>query len=275
MAVLLALLSSCLWGAGDFLGGLRSKTRSAYAVVAGSQFAGLLAITAVALVVGAYDAPYGWIGWSVLAGLVGAMGLVAFYIALAVGTMGVVSPIAGLGVAVPVIVGFMRGEEPTVVQGVGITVALIGALATSGPEFRAAASARAVALAAFSGGCFGTVFVAIDRGAEFSPVMTMVGMRLSSVVAFGLVALALRTAGGLDRSDVPALAAVGLFDMAANLLFAIASTLGYVSIVSVLGSLYPVVTVLLARVVLRERLHSLQTTGVAATLLGVGLISAG
>ena len=275
MAIALALLSSCLWGTGDFLGGLRSKARSAYAVVAGSQLAGLVAIALVALAVGAYDAPYGWIPWSVLAGLVGATGLVAFYSALAAGTMGVVSPIAGLGVAVPVIVGFLRGEEPSAVQAIGIAVALVGALATSGPEFSAAASARAVGLAAFSGVCFGMVFVAIDRGAESSPLMTMVGMRTSSVFVFALVALALRTMGALDRTDLPALSAVGLFDVAANLSFAVASTLGYVSIVSVLGSLYPVVTVLLARVVLHERLRSVQTTGVGVTLLGVVLISAG
>ena len=275
MAILLALLSSAMWGTGDFLGGLRSRSRPAVSVVAGSMLAGLVVIVVVAVIFRAYDDPTGWVPWSMLAGVVGATGLVAFYGALASGTMGVVSPIAALGVTVPVIVGFARGETPSMLQTVGLGLALVGAIATSGPELSGRASAKSVLLAAFAGTCFGIVFVSVDQGADSSPIMTLVGMRTTSVVLFGLVALILRTTGGLDRSDIWPLTVIGAFDVGANLMFALASTQGYVAIVSVLGSLYPVMTVLLARVVLQERLRDVQLVGVAVTLLGVACISAG
>ncbi len=275
MAIFLALMSSVMWGTGDFFGGLRSRSRPAVAVVAGSMLAGLIAIAIAAAVFGAYDDPTGWIPWSMMAGVAGASGLVAFYAALASGTMGVVSPIAALGVAVPVLVGFLGGETPSSLQAMGLAVALVGAIATSGPELMGRASARSVAFAAFAGVCFGTVFVAVDKGAKDSAIMTLVGMRVTSLVLFAVAALTLRSIGGLDRSDLWPLAVIGLFDVGANLMFALASNRGYVSIVSVLGSLYPVMTVLLARAVLHERMRSIQLAGVAVTLVGVAFISAG
>lgn len=275
MAILLALLSSVMWGTSDFFGGLRSRSRPAVAVVGGSMLAGLIAVTVAAVAFGAYDDPMGWIGWSVLAGLTGATGLIAFYAALASGTMGVVSPIASLGVAVPVIAGFVGGESPSTVQTVGLVVALGGAVGTSGPELSGRASAQSVALAAFAGLCFGTVFFAVDRGAKSSVLMTLVGMRLCSVILFCVAAMALRSIGGLGRTDITPLVVIGCFDAGANLMFALATNRGFVSIVSVLGSLYPVMTVLLARVVLHERLRTVQLGGVAVTLAGVALISGG
>ena len=275
MAIFLALLSSAMWGTGDFLGGLRSRSRPAVAVVGGSMLAGLVAVATAAALFGAYDDPTDWIPWSMLSGLAGATGLVAFYAALASGTMGVVSPIAALGVVVPVIAGFLGGEAPTMLQTIGLVVALAGAIATSGPELSGRASARSVALAAFAGLCFGVVFLAVDKGAKSSALMTLVGMRTTSIVVFGIAAIALRSVGGLDRTDLVPLTVIGLFDVTANLMFALASNRGYVSIVSVLGSLYPVMTVLLARAVLHERLRRVQLAGVAVTLLGVAFISAG
>ncbi len=275
MAIFLALMSSVMWGTGDFFGGLRSRSRPAVAVVAGSMLAGLIAIALAAVVSGAYDDPTGWVPWSVLSGLAGASGLVAFYAALAGGTMGVISPIAALGVAVPVVVGFIGGDTPSGLQTIGLAVALVGAIATSGPELSGGASARSVALAAFAGVCFGLVFVAVDQGAKDSAIMTLVGMRTTSLALFSVVAVALRSIGGLDRTDLWPLAVIGLFDVGANLMYALASNRGYVSIVSVLGSLYPVMTVLLARAVLQERMRSIQLIGVALTMVGVAFISAG
>ncbi len=275
MAILLALMSSAMWGTADFFGGLRSRKRPAVAVVAGSMFAGLLTVAIAVAVTGAYDDPTGWVVWSVLSGLAGASGLVAFYAALASGTMGVVSPIAALGVAVPVIAGFIGGETPSTLQAVGLVIALVGAVATSGPELSGGASARSVGLAAFAGVCFGTVFLAVDQGAKSSALMTLVGMRTTSLVMFGIAAIALRSIGGLDRTDLFPLFVIGFFDVAANLMYALASNRGYVSIVSVLASLYPVMTVLLARAVLHERLRAVQLVGVVVTLSGVAFISAG
>jgi drug/metabolite transporter (DMT)-like permease len=273
MAVVLALLSSVLWGTGDFIGGITTKRRAALAVVGGSQAVGLLAVGIYALAIGAYRDPTGWIPWSIATGAIGGAGLIAFYSALASGTMGVVSPIAGLGAIVPVVVGLAEGETPGTVAVIGLVLALAGAVAASGPELSGEGGVRPVALAAFAGLCFGLVFVGIDRGSSYSPEMTMVGMRMTSVLAFGLIALAVRSIGGLTRRDLRPLVAIGLFDVGANLSFAFATTEGFVSIVSVLGSLYPVVTVLLARVVLHERMRGIQVAGVALALGGVALIA--
>src|SRR5690348_4619424 len=144
MAVALALLSSLMWGSADFLGGLRSRVRPAFAVVGGSQACGLLAIGIVALVSGAGGHGSGWVPWAVASGIAGTGGLVCFYAALGSGTMGVVSPIAALGAVVPVLVGIVSGERPSVLSLAGLVVALLGAVAASGPELQGGAGARPV-----------------------------------------------------------------------------------------------------------------------------------
>ncbi|WP_426566743.1 EamA family transporter [Angustibacter sp. McL0619] len=275
MAVVLALLSSVLWGSSDFLGGLRSRIRPAMAVVGGSQLCGLLAITGVALATGAWRADTGWVPWALAAGLAGTAGLVCFYAALAAGTMGVVSPIAALGAVVPVIIGILSGERPSAVSVTGLVIALLGAVLASGPELRGGAGARPVALAALAGIGFGLALVFIERGARFDSVMTLTGMRLTSVTVFVVVAVAMRSLGGLRPSDALPLAVVGLGDVGANLLYALATQRGLLSITAVVGSLYPVVTVLLARFVLHERLARIQQVGVGAALLGVALVALG
>lgn len=275
MAAVLALLSSVLWGSADFGGGLLTRRLSAYAVVGASQAAGLLAVTVVAASTGAFGDPAGWAPWAVAAGAAGALALVCFYSALASGTMGVVSPIAALGAVVPVVVGLVEGERPSTVALAGIAVALVGVVAASGPELRGDTGARPVVLAVIAGLGFGLTVVFLARGAETSPLMTLWGMRATSVTGFALAALAVRRLGGVTARDLAPLAAVGLADASANLLFAVASTRGLVSVTSVLASLYPVVTVLLAGVLLHERLQRVQQGGVAAALLGVALLSAG
>ncbi len=283
MAVVLALLSSVLWGASDFLGGLLSRRRAAALVVGASQAVGLVAITLVALPSGAFDDPTGYLPWAVGAGLAGLVGLVCFYAALASGTMGVVSPIAALGVVVPVLVGLARGERPEVVQLVGIAVAIVGVVLASGPELAGRAGARPVLLAVVAALGFGLALLFIAEGSRSSTLMTLVTMRATSVSvsALALAVAVRRVSGGrleghrlrLDRADLPLVAVIGIGDVGANLAFGLASTRDDVSVVAVLGSLYPVVTVLLARVVLRERLGPAQTAGVALALGGVALIA--
>ncbi len=280
MAVLLALLSSLLWGSADFLGGVVSRRRAAALVVGASQLAGLLSIAAVALVAGSFDDPTGYLPWAVASGLSGLVGLVCFYAALASGTMGVVSPIAALGVTVPVFVGLARGERPGIVQLVGIGIAICGVVLASGPELRGRAGARPLLLAVVAAVGFGLALLFIAEGSRTSTLMTLVGMRMTSVTVLAVALLvALGRVGRdrlvLDRRDAALVAVVGVGDVAANLAFGLASTRGLVSVVAVLGSLYPVVTVLLARIVLHERLGSAQTLGVAGALGGVALIAAG
>lgn len=275
MSILLAALSSLLWGSADFFGGLLSKRLAVYAVVGGSQAFGLLAVTAVAVSTGGFEADTGWILWSVLAGIAGAVGLLCFYAALASGTMGVVSPIAALGAVVPVATGILQGEQPSGLALTGIAFGLAGAIAASGPELSSEVGLRPVVLAAVSGLLFGSCFVFLANGAESSSVMTLWGMRVTSVSGFLLAAILARSLGGLRPSDTPGLIGVGLGDAGANLLFAWATQRGLLSITAAVGSLYPVATVLLAYVVLHERLHRIQIVGVVAALFGVMLISAG
>jgi len=275
MASLLALLSSLLWGAADFGGGLVSRRLPSIVVVGWSQTAAFLALGLGALLTRQAVPGGGWLLWGMLTGLAGALGLICFYQALSIGTMGVVSPIGALGALVPILVGLATGDSPSRLQVVGMGVALAGAVTASGPELTGSARGASVALAAVAGLLFGFAFLGMDRGAESSPLYTAIAMRLTSLLLFGAAAIAFGTLGDVRRSDLPMLGAVGVADGAANLAFSVASTLGLVSVVSVLGSLYPVVTVLLAGAVLHERLRPIQVIGVTAALAGVGLVSAG
>ena len=280
MSVVLALLSSVLWGGADFLGGTISRRRAAALVVGTSQLAGLVAITLVAVPAGALDSDTGYLPWAVGAGLAVLVGLVCFYAALAAGTMGVVSPVAALGVVVPVLVGLLRGERPGVLQVVGIVAAVGGVVLASGPELSGRAGARPLLLAAVAAVGFGLALLFIAEGSRTSTLMTLLVMRLTSVSVLAVaLAVALRRVDRgrltLDRRDAALVTVVGLGDAAANLAFGLASTRGLVSVVAVLGSLYPVVTVLLAAVLHGERLRSVQTAGVVGALGGVAMIAAG
>jgi drug/metabolite transporter (DMT)-like permease len=282
VAALLALVSSLLWGSADFLGGTMSRRHAAVVVVAGSQTAGLVSVLVVAAALGELGAPTAYLPWAVLAGLSGFVGLTAFYAALASGTMGVVSPIAALGVVVPVLVGLGRGERPHALQVAGIAVAVAGVVLASGPELSGRAGARPLLLAGVAAVGFGLALLFIADGAATSPLMTLVAMRATSVAVLSVVVATVarrsRRTGqpwALGREDVVPVALVGVGDAAANLTFGLASTRGLVSVVAVLGSLYPVVTVLLARVIHHEQMAVVQTLGVSGALGGVLLIAVG
>lgn len=274
MGVALGLLSSLLWGTSDFGGGLLSRTRSAYAVVGASQACALVVVTLTAVATGGFSASHGWLVWSMLAGAVGSLGLATFYRALAGGTMGVVSPIAALGALVPFVVGLATGERPGALALMGAVVALAGAVLASGPELSGASGSTPVILAATAGVLFGLALVFMAHGARSSAVMTLFGMRMTSVTMFAVAGLLARSLGGLATSDIPVLAAIGVSDMLANLTFGLASQRGFVSIVAVLGSLYPVMTVFLAWAFLHERLQRIQQLGVVLALVGVAAVGA-
>ncbi len=277
MPYLLALASSLLWGAGDFLGGTLSRRLPAGAVVGVSQALALVAFAAAAWVVGeaARGMPAAGWAWSAAAGVAGLIGLVAFYSALASGTMGVVAPLAALGVVVPLAVGLAAGERPSVLQLVGAGLGVVGGVLASGPELASGASRRPVALALLAGFSFGLTLVFLARGSEDSPLLTLVGMRATSVTVLLVVALVARGLGGVRRGDLPLLGLIGMLDGGANLTYAIATTAGLLSLVSVLASLYPAVTVVLARVLHHERMTRVQDAGVLAAIVGVVLVAAG
>ncbi|WP_353950235.1 DMT family transporter [Knoellia sp. S7-12] len=276
MLSLLALASSAVWGTSDFFGGLMAKRLPAVAVVGITQSLAFVLLCVVVLVRLALGHPpeWGsWVGWAMLAGLSGATGLVAFYTALASGTMGVVAPIASMGVLVTVGLGVASGDTPSSWVWVGIAVAVIGIVLASGPEVSGAVSPRPVLLACVAALGFGLALFSLDRGSRDSMLMTLWGMRGTSVVIFAAAAVVLRSVGGAGRTHLVPLAFIGSADLLANVLFATASSRGQVSIASVLGSLYPIATILLARIVLKERLQRIQQIGVVFALAGAAIIS--
>jgi len=276
MLSVLALLSSACWGTSDFFAGLKARTISPPAVVAVSQAFALVALSAILLVRGeGLSASFSGnaVIWAVVAGLSGAAGLICFYTALASGTMGVVAPISSLGALVPVLLGLITGEQPSATAWVGMAIAVTGAALASGPELAGEVPARPVILAAAAALFFGLSLFSIDRGARYALLETLWGMRLTSVAMFLVAGLVVRSVGGAQARELPALAAIGLGDVTANGLFGYASSQGMVSVASVLGSLYPVATLFWARLLLGERLRRVQTIGVALTLVGVVAIA--
>ena len=275
MAALLALMSSLMWGAADFLGGTASRQRAAWQVVVWSQTIAGLVLVAAVLGSGAYRAvPFGpWFWWALLAGALGGAGLLTFYAALAQGTMGVVSPIAAMGVLIPLIVGLASGERLAAVQIAGIAAAVVGIVLASGPELSAKAPWRPVVLAALAAVFFGTALLGIAQGSKTSVLMTMLVMRSFSVTMFVISMFGWSSMRRLQRSEVWPLIVIGVMDVAANVCFGWATSMGALSIVSVLGSIYPIVTVALAWLVLKERLVPIQYVGIAAAMSGVALIS--
>jgi drug/metabolite transporter (DMT)-like permease len=279
VGTLFALLSSLMWGTSDFLGGTASRRLSPIGVVVCSEAFGLTGPLVVAVATGAFDSPAGYLPWAFMAAVTGTCGIVAFYRALSAGKMGVIAPIASLGVIVPVIVGLGQGDRPSALQGVGIAIAVVGVVLASGPELRGVGQSRREAampllLACVAAVGFGLVFVALEHGARTSTVMTLVVMRSTSV----LLLLGFAGITGVQQlkvgvRDLPMLAVIGGFDLGANATFAFATRHGLLSVVSVLSSLYPAVTVILARSVHAERLRSVQIAGVLGALAGVCLIA--
>lgn len=274
MGAVLAIVSSVMWGTADFIGGFSSRRLPPMAVYGWSQLAGCIALVVIATVTGSWSAELGYLPWAVTGALVGIVGMLAFYRALAIGPMGIISPLVALSVVIPVAAGLIAGESPAPLQVLGIIAAIVGVLLASGPELGGAESAKALLLALVALVSFGVLFLAIARGSEVSALMTMTGMRLTTMVICVLVLLVVRSSGGVRASDAPSLIALGVMDAVANVLFGIATTMGLLTITAVLGSLYPVVTALLAAFVLRERLRPVQYAGVASALIGVVLLSA-
>jgi len=274
-AVLLALAASLSWGVGDFIGGFKTRRLGAFAVLFVSQPPTLLLIAAIVIIRGVPIAPGPWIVAGVVAGLVGLVGLSAAYRGMAIGVVSVVSTIAATGPVVPIIVGLLLGERPSVLQFGGIVVTLAG-IALLAFDRRPQAGGKlvpGVGLALLAALAFGVFLVAIRYASRPDPVWGVLATRTGSVLALLLLGLAFRSRLKVGRADVPSLFAVGVLDVSADVFFAFATTIGLLSIVSILSSLYPVATVILARIVLKERMARLQQLGIVLALAGVLLIS--
>ena len=277
-ALLLAFASSVAWGAGDFIGGLKSRQLPVLVVLLLAQFTGLVLIAAY-VAIRAEGPPGGELAlWAPLSGLAGAIGLAAFYRALAVGNMGVVAPISATAAVVPLVVGVAGGDRPGSLQYAGIALALVGVVLASREEVGgrlAGRTARGAGLALLSALGFGLFFVAMDRASDEDVAWAILVNRCTSTTLLLFAFAVLRPRLALGRADIGILIAVGALDIAANAMFGIAATQDLVSLVSVLASLYPITTVGLAAVVLGERPHRTAQVGVVLALCGVALIAGG
>ncbi len=275
MPIVLALASSLVWGVADFMGGFYTRRAPLAAVTVVSQGAGLVALLMWLAARGFH------VGWSsfafgLIGGIGGAIGLSAFYKAMAVGTMSIVSPVTACGAIVPFGLALARGERPSVWAVGGAVVALAGAVLASAAEGRASSDRRLGAIlavcAAVAIGLF-AYFLGLG-GKHGDPFAALLGARVASLSLLVVGALVLRAPVAPRRELLPAIAVVGLLDSAANALFVFASRGGYLSVVSVLASLYPVVTLLAAYVFLSERITRVQRGGVALALAGVCVVAA-
>jgi drug/metabolite transporter (DMT)-like permease len=277
LAISLALAASVAWGGSDFVAGLSSRRLPLLAVLLGSQVAGLALLVALLAIAGEGPPPASGMLVAAGAGVAELLGFAALYKSLALGPMSVVAPISSIGAVVPVIASLAAGERPALAVELGMGLALVGAAlacaerASGAPRRRVPGAALAIAAAL----CFGTFFLAMHAAADTAGPAWAVTVNRATSVALLLGALAVRRPRlPFAPGDLVAVVAIGVMDAGANAMFAFALTRGLASTVSVLGSLYPVTTVVLAALLLNERLAPRQAAGVTTALAGIVVVGA-
>jgi drug/metabolite transporter (DMT)-like permease len=273
-AIGLSLTAAYLWGVSDYLAGIRSRQLAGVTVLLVVEATGVIGAAVAVGLDGGPPPSLPALGWAVGAGAAGAVGLLALYRAMSIGQISVVAPISACGAGLPVVVGLASGEAPGSLALAGIALALAGcSLAARTPRDDARSAARAsILLAVLAAGGVGLYFTgmsyAVADGGVWWPLLDA---RIAAVV---VTVVALRNRGMLPRmADLPRLAPVGLTDLGASVAYALATIHGLLTLAAVLAALYPVVSVLLARVGLGERLDRGQATGVLLALVGVCLMA--
>jgi drug/metabolite transporter (DMT)-like permease len=274
----LALLGAMSWGTGDFFGGLASRRAHVLTVLVVSQAVGLVGVAAWALASGDGPPGIGDVLPAVGAGAAGAAGLAALYRGMAIGAMGIVAPISAVSPAVPLAVDLLRGDAPGGIQWAGIATALAGVVLLArepGGGARSAGLAAGVTLALVAALGFGLFVVGLDAASDGGATWAVVVARASSTSLALCAVLVVAAPLWPPTSLLPAIAAVGLFDTTANVLVAFATTYGSAGIVAVLSALYPLTTIVLARIVLGERLDRHRRVGGVLALAGAALVAVG
>ncbi len=282
MAYLLALGSAALYGAADFFGGLASRRTNTLAIVVASQGVGLVLLALMLPLLPQATPSAGDLIWGGAAGLAGGIGVTLLYRALAVGRMAVVAPTTAVcAVMIPVVTDILRGERlgPLTILGIALAVVAIVLVSRQGAaaseSVRTGALPPGVGLALPAGVAIGLFFLALAETDAQAGMWPLLAARVVSVTLFGVLAVAggrpLRMAAPVAGTA----AAAGAIDMSANALYLLATRYGPLSVAVTLSSLYPASTVILARVVLGERLNGWQVTGVACALLAVTFIVGG
>jgi drug/metabolite transporter (DMT)-like permease len=275
VAVVLALASSVGWGISDFLGGLRSRALGLLPVLVVSQAAALVLLAGYVGLLGAAPPDGRHLLAAAAAGLSEAVGVAALYRGLAVGRASVVAPVSAAAPLVPFAVGLVLGQVPGPVQVAGLVLVVVGiVLAAHQRRSAGGGTAAAVVHGALSAAGFGAFFVFMDAAGEAGVPWALLVSRLTAVVAIVGVALLLRVRLAVPPRAVPGLALIGVLIIGADAAYAVATTVGQLSVVAVLAAFHPVVTIALAATVLRERTDLVQRIGVAAALLGVVAVTA-
>jgi drug/metabolite transporter (DMT)-like permease len=291
--VLLAVAASLCWGTADFTAGLKARRVPLTGVLALAQGVGLVLAVPVVVASGRPFPGAGEALASLGAGAAVIIGLACFYRALATGTMSVVAPVAATGVAIPVLAGFAGGNHLAAIQVIGMLAAVVGVVLSSrhpddgggagdggGPDGPGRAAGRrvhrdAIALALVAAVAFGLYFLLAHIGTRGGVGWLLMLANVTGVL--GVLAIGALTHSPPrppPRGDLVVLLLAGVLEFAATGLYGLANRHGQLSVVAVAGSLYPVATVLLARIVLRERLLATQALGVSLALAGVALITA-
>jgi len=273
-AVLLGLASALCWSASDFSGGLASKRGSALSIVVLSQSVGLAALIVVLAAFGEPLPSVRDLLLGAVAGIGGGVGLVAFYRALADGHMGLVAPLSALiGALVPVPVALiLQGwPGPVTLAGIALALAAVWLVSSSGDDVKL--SLRDLRLPLVAGLGFGTFFIFMSRATGIALLWPLLAARAASVTLLGTLALARGELRRPPSGSWPLLVLAGVLDTGANALYALSARAGRLDVAAVLGSLYPGGTVLLAWIILRQRLNRWQLVGVGAVVVATILIA--
>jgi drug/metabolite transporter (DMT)-like permease len=280
LALVLGLAAGLTYGVADFTGGLASRKAPLVTVLLVSQLFGTLLLLAALPFMTVGTPGSSALGWGAAAGLAGAGGVTLLYRGLSRGRMSVVAPVTSVNAAsIPVIYGLIIGERPGPIALIGVAIALVAIafVSRSGEvpeEGRTRLRDDAALLDAIGAGtCFGLFFIFLSFAPADSSMWPLVGARVASLICFVVAALATRSSMRPPTGAIGIVAAAGVLDVAANLLYLLATREGLLSLVAVLTSLYPAATVILARVVLRERLVRIQLVGLALAGTGVVLIA--
>jgi drug/metabolite transporter (DMT)-like permease len=273
----LALAASVSWGLSDYLGGVKSRVVPLLTLIAVSQLAGLVLTATIAGATGSFPNARTAV-YAALGGVAGVVAVGAFYRGMAIGRISIVAPVSATGVVLPVAVALARGEKPGSLALAGIALALVGVILASAErepgESPGLAAGVPLALAAAVG--FGVFFLFVAKASEHHQALAAsFVLRLTTAPLVLIVLLLLRQPLRIPPRNLRWLVLVGVLDSGANTLYALATDHGLLSLVSVLSSLYPLTTVLLAQALLREHVSRHQKVGIVAALAGIALISAG
>lgn len=269
----LGLASAASWGAADFSGGLATRRSSVFGVTIVAQAAGVVLLVVLALAFAEPAPSRTAVAWSGLAGVVGSVGIAALYRALAVGQMGIAAPVtAVLSAGLPVLFHAYAAGPPTTAQAAGFGMALAGVWLLSRPE-RITGRPPGIGLALVSGLGFGSFLILIAQASRATVLWPLAVSKAASLTTMLVVVLSTRRADRVSTRQLPLILLAGILDVGGNAFFMLAAHLGRLDVAAVLSSLYPASTVLLAGVLLRERVSRTQAAGIAIALVAISLIA--